>query len=139
VNDDEYAARVVKIMTTDNLLAHGYSRLNGIREAGYMSDAQRAGARAQRSALAREVTEVARRGHVGEALQLMTYARVAQTWPHVIAWGRHPNRATDYVTSQGNRYPRVIPTGMPAAYDIMTGRMRGQPPPRAPRRSRAAR
>jgi hypothetical protein len=124
---DGYENRAVKIMTTDNLIAHGYASLTSMRDSESVA---RMNAQVERYA-----TEIASRGEVGEALQLMAYARVAGTWPYVIAWGAHPDRSTDYVTPLGNRYPRVIPTAMPAEYDIMTGRMRGEPA----KRSRARR
>lgn len=116
----DYENRVIKAMSTDNLLAHGYASLT------LLTDGQStAGMLGQVTRYAREV---ASRGSAGEALQLMTYARVAASWP-VTAWGAHPDRSTDYVTPLGNRYPRVIPTPVPRDYDILTGKRDGRARP----------
>lgn len=116
----DYENRVVKAMSTDNLLAHGYASLATANDS--------ASAAGMQEQVTRYATEAASRGSVGEALQLMTYARVAASWP-VTAWGAHPDRSTDYVTELGNRYPRVIPTPVPRDYDILTGKRDGRARP----------
>lgn len=97
------------IMTTANLLAHGYADVASARTMTHATEAAQQSEREACDRIESIARAVANRGHVGEALTLMTYARVALTWP-VTGWGsvRHPCGES-------------VPVAMPLDYDIMTG------------------
>lgn len=98
------------VMSTSNLLAHGYADVASARTAmSCDTDATRQSEREACERIHSIARAVANRGEAGEALKLMTYARVALTWP-VTQWG-----------SARHACGEAMPVAMPLDYDIMTG------------------